>query len=234
MKKIGIIQCDEVDQELKIHHGDYPEMFLALLQHETFRFNYQVYRAFQENLPKNLHECDAYLITGSRYGVNEELSWIRSLEGFIQESSRMKKKMVGICFGHQLIAKALGGKVAKSPKGWGVGTSINTITRQKTWMLPELLEINMLVSHQDQVVEIPSDFEVIASNAHCPIYMTQFYDCFLTIQGHPEFSKAYTQALIEKRKSLLAHAYEPGLKSLELEVHNSVLARWIINFLLAN
>ncbi|WP_133130274.1 glutamine amidotransferase-related protein [Legionella yabuuchiae] len=232
MKTIGIIQCDEVGKELKMVHGDYPEMFTMFLEHHAPRFNYRVYQAFKGVLPNQLHECDAYLITGSRFGVNDGFAWIGDLERFVQESCVNQKKIVGICFGHQLIAKALGGKVVTSRKGWGVGVSANTILMKKAWMLPEFQEINLLVSHQDQVVELPKGFEVIAFNEHCPIYMTQLENHFLTIQGHPEFSKTYTKALIEKRKTVLADAYAPGLTSLELDVHNTIVSRWVINFLL--
>ena len=228
---IGILQCGHVQENLVPQHGEYPDMFITLLKKACPTLSFTMYDAKYDTLPTHVDACDAYLITGSRHGVNDDLPWIPKLEQFIRDLHAAHKKVIGICFGHQLIAKALGGKVIRSPKGWGVGMSKNKVTQQKPWMNPAREKFNLLVSHQDQVVELPPGAEVLASNETCPIYMTQIGNN-LSVQGHPEFSKAYSEALIEYRKDSLDTArYEQGLQSLKLDKDDALVARWIINFL---
>ena len=230
---IGILQCGHVDENLVPQHGRYPDMFIALLTQADPTLTFTLYDAKYRDLPPHVDTCDAYLITGSRHGVNDDVPWISKLEDFIRDLHTAQKKVIGICFGHQLIAKALGGKVIKSPKGWGVGMSKNKITHQKPWMIPPRDKFNLLISHQDQVIDLPPGAEVLASNEACPFYMVQIGNN-LTVQGHPEFSKAYSQALIEYRKDSLDTArYEQGLQSLQLDKDDTVVAQWIINFLSA-
>ena len=228
---IGILQCDRVLEKFSIQHGQYPDMFMTLLKQVDPALTFTVYDLEQAHLPPHVDACDAYLITGSRHGVNDPLPWIAQLEDFIRQLHAKQKKIIGICFGHQLIAKALGGRVSKSPNGWGIGVSKNKIIQHKPWMKPSCDTINLLVSHQDQVVALPPNAEILASNSTCPVYMMQIGNNF-TLQGHPEFSKAYSQALIEDRKDKLGHArYEQGLQSLKWNVDDTLVAQWIIYFL---
>ncbi len=228
---IGLLQCGQVQEKLVPQHGQYPDMFITLLKRSDPTLTFTLYDAEHADLPSHVGACDAYLITGSRHGVNDNLPWIPKLEEFVRHLYATQKKVIGICFGHQLIAKALGGTVIKSPGGWGVGMSTNKVTQQKPWMNPTRNTFNLLISHQDQVVERPPCAEVLASNETCPIYMMQIGNS-LTVQGHPEFSKAYAQALIEYRKdSLDSVRYQQGLQSLQLNKDDALIAQWIINFL---
>lgn len=143
------------------------------------------------------------------------------------------KKLIGICFGHQLIAKALGGKVIKSPKGWGVGMSQNQIYQLKEWMRPSLNCFNLLVSHQDQVIELPTGAEILAGSDFCPNYMMQI-GSFFSVQGHPEFTKSYSRDLMVSREdSVNEIEFAKGMKSLELHEDDTIIAQWIVNFLKA-
>ncbi len=231
---IGILQCGKIREKFAIQHGQYPTMFNTLLKQADPTLTYTIYDAENIDLPANADACDAYLITGSQHGVYENHPWIPPLEEFIRHLHTTQKKVVGICFGHQLIAQALGGKVIKSPKGWGVGMSKNKISQSKPWMNPPREEFNLIVSHQDQVVELPKNAEVLAGTDFCPFYMVQIGN-FLTIQGHPEFSKAYSKVVLEEdRKEILDPIrYEEALQSLKLERHDAVVAQWIVNFLAA-
>ncbi|MCW8410285.1 GMP synthase [Legionella sp. PATHC035] len=229
---IGILQCDEVEKGLMAIHGTYPEMYIKLLRQAEPNLTFKVYDARQDELPIDVDTADAYVITGSRHGVNDGFLWIAALEEFVRRLHESRKKVIGICFGHQLIAKALGGTVIKSPKGWGVGMSINKMTQHKSWMSPSLNQLNLLVSHQDQVVALPSEAEVLATSDFCPFYMLQIRDNLLTVQGHPEFSKSYSQALIELRKNRLGmELVERGLQSLQQPCNDTVFAEWIVHFL---
>ncbi|KTD36744.1 glutamine amidotransferase, class I [Legionella nautarum] len=229
---IGILQCDVVNEKYIAEHGIYPTMLANMLHQADPNLTFTVFDARNGELPRHIDASDAYLITGSRHGVNDDFPWIAMLENFILQLHAVQKKIIGICFGHQLIAKALGGKVIKSPKGWGVGVSTNKIVQQKPWMEPVQEILQLLVSHQDQVVELPSGAEVLASSDFCPFYMLQIAEHLMTVQGHPEFTKAYSQAIIEERKDILgAERTEQGLRSLEKNLDNYLTAKWIVNFL---
>jgi GMP synthase-like glutamine amidotransferase len=229
---IGIIQCDQVEADLLPEYGTYPQMFARWLQPIAPEFTYSVYDVRRGEFPNHIDASDAYLITGSRHGVYNSFAWIRSLEGLIREMHESGKKIIGICFGHQLIAKALGGKVIKSPKGWGIGMSVNQIIQQKPWMAPSLELLKLRVSHQDQVVELPPEAEVLAESDFCPFYVLQIRDNLLTVQGHPEFSRAYAQALIETRKNKYGEELaQKALKSLQQNCDDTIFAQWVVNFL---
>lgn len=229
---LGILQCDRVREVFAEEHGQYPEMFASLLLPADPTLKFTIFDAEQGELPNNIDVVDAYLITGSRYGVNDGFAWIAQLEEFVRRLYDANKKVIGICFGHQLIAKALGGKVIKWPNGWGVGMSQNRMLVQDPWMTPYQEHINLLVSHQDQVVEIPPHAEILSASDFCPNYMMQIGKQFFTVQGHPEFSKAYSRDLIGSREDILSkELYSQSLKSLELLEDSALLARWITRFL---
>jgi GMP synthase-like glutamine amidotransferase len=230
--KLGILQCDRVREELAAH-GQYPERFATLLMPIYNALELVIFDVEHDVFPQDIHEVDAYLITGSRHGVNDGLPWITRLEAFVRELDKEKKKIIGICFGHQIIAKALGGKAIKSPKGWGVGVSQNRIDAAKPWMHSEIKEFNLLVSHQDQVVELPDGAEVLASSDFCPFYMIQIGNHILTIQGHPEFTKVYSHELLHfRREALTESVFLKGLESLDQNVDDKLVAQWIMSFLI--
>jgi len=229
---LGILKCDSVSDVFVAEHGQYPEMFATLLHAVDPTIKFTVFDAEHGELPTDIDVVDAYLITGSRHGVNDGSPWITQLEQFVRHLYDAQKKVIGICFGHQLIAKALGGKVIKSPKGWGVGMSQNNLVQHKEWMKSSNPFFNVLVSHQDQVVVLPPEAEVLASSDFCPFYMIQTGDHFFSIQGHPEFTKGYSRALmISREDSINKLEFEQGMNSLGMHEDSHLIAEWIINFL---
>lgn len=230
--KIGILQCDDVADELQAEFGNYPAMFEAMLSEAAPNFQFVTYRVVSGEFPDSIHDCDGYITTGSRYGVNDDSRWIDELETFVVDLDRAEKKFVGICFGHQMLVKALGGKVVESDRGWAVGISCNRIDVKKGWMNPDQEKLNLVVSHHDQVSQLPQGIEVLASSDFCPYYMLQYRGHMMSVQGHPEFSKAYSSALMDKRANLIPAArIREGKVSLEEEVHDVLMMRWIVNFL---
>lgn len=229
---LAILNCDRIGDALAKDYGQYPELFAALFHPVNPKIALAVFDVLQGQLPIDVHAADAYLITGSRHGVNDGYPWIAQLEEFVRQAHAADKKVIGICFGHQLIAKALGGTVVKSPKGWGVGVLQNQVAIHKEWMVPPKSEFSLLISHQDQVVTLPPGAQVIASSDFCPNYMLQIGNTVLTVQGHPEFTKDYAENLLQARKAILSEeVFARGMQSLVLEHEHVLIAQWIINFL---
>ncbi len=230
--KIGILQCDDVQPQLQPEHGNYPAMFKTLFHAIDPTINFAVYRVIDSELPAHIDECDSWLITGSQYSVYDKLEWIPLLEDFIRDLYHNKKKLVGICFGHQLMAQALGGKVEKSDKGWRVGVSENQIIEKREWMTPDKKDIAILVSHQDQVTALPEDTAALAASDFCPFYILQYSSHFLSIQGHPEFTKKYSKDLMISRKDRIpANRIKAGIESLRKAINGELLTKWCLRFL---
>lgn len=226
--KIGLLQCDQVAQIWQEAHGDYLQMFAAWLP----GVHWERYDVTKGHFPASTGDCDAYLCTGSRHSVYDDLPWIRRLKELVQELDRQRLPFVGVCFGHQLLAEALGGKVAKAGVGWCVGLHTFRILHREPWMNPFQKQFSLLMSCQDQVVQLPADSTVLAETADCPVSMYQVGKHMLGIQAHPEFSKAYAGVLMESRRERIGEQkVKTALQSLQGEADSMLLAAWVQGFL---
>jgi GMP synthase-like glutamine amidotransferase len=231
---IGILQCDSVDSALQPQFGDYPAMHRRLLSanagHRSLTF--QTYNLTQGQFPETTDECDAWLFTGSKWSAYDTDDWIARAQQFAQDLYAARRPTIGICFGHQLICQALGGKVEKVNVGWGVGVHTTNIFERRSWMEPGRNTLSLLVSHQDQVIEPPTEAALLAGHPFCPHDMLEIGGFMLTLQGHPEFSKGYSRAVMDKRRDIIgASTYQAGIASLEQSVYASVAANWMLGFL---
>ena len=226
--KIALLICDRVNDDLLHIQGDYPEMFFALFP--TLKF--EVFRVSEGHFPKDVNDFDAYMVNGSKYSVYEEMDWIIRLKDFVRDIYKYEKKYVGVCFGHQLLAEALGGKVAKTENGWCVGVHEFDILQQEKWMRPFQANIQLLMMCQDQVHLLPKESTVLATSKNCPVGMFRVGENMLGVQAHPEYSKAYDKALMELRQEKIGVAVvEEGIESLNKNVDRDLIANWILNFL---
>lgn len=233
--KIGILQCDDVPSALIADHPNYPQQIARLFGEQAPDWGYEVYAAHRGQLPKHVDKCDAFITTGSRYGVNDDQAWIVELSKFVNKLYEAQVPLIGICFGHQLMAKALGGVVTDFAGGWGVGLSKNQIVKTKSWMTPADQRLDLLVSHKDQVITPPRNSEVLASSQFCQYFMLQYGDRFVSVQGHPEFSQKYCRQLMElRRSSIQEKRVEQGIRSLDRVPDRALFATWMVNFLEQN
>lgn len=229
---IGILEADDLTEEVKQNHGSYADMFEKLLSTADSQLTFKTYRVTHQQYPNNINDCDAYLITGSKSSCYEDNQWINRLKQFVVDCFKQKKKLVGICFGHQLIAQALGGSVQKNDDGWGIGCASSNLTQTPNWLLAEQKHFNLLVSHQDQVTRLPMHASLIATSDFCPIAGYQINSTILTFQGHPEFSRDYLQYIMTKRRQIIGEQVcQQAIKSLEKNVDHERVAKWIVNFL---
>jgi GMP synthase-like glutamine amidotransferase len=238
MYRLGLLQCDVVAPELQAKFQDYPVMFAKAFEQAGIAVIWQVYNLLEGEQPKSLDEVDGYITTGARAGVYDELHWYANLVALIRDIHSAQIPLVGICFGHQAIADALGGAVENSGKGWGIGINNYQVTAQglssdvPAWMTPLLDEFVVPVCHQDQVVKLPAGSTVLAHSAHCENFVAQFSATSLGIQGHPEFEAAYVSELIKLREEILpAEVALEAKNSLNNTHDNQTIIRWIAQFL---
>ena len=230
MKTLGILKADFVDADVRTDSGDFDEMFCNLFSKvDQFNFQIRVYELTLNCFPQAIAECDAYLITGSRFGAYEEVPWIVRLKEFIKNLHATKVKLIGICFGHQVIAAALGGKVVQSEQGWGMG--VHEYGVSGNGLTTETSGFNLLCSHRDQVVVAPDSAEVYLSSSFCPNAGMVIGEHILTLQGHPEFSKDFVEHLCWARKEELGERFDTVMDSLADATDEEAVARLLISFL---
>jgi len=230
--RVGILQCDSVRPELQPRFGDYPDMFRSLLTTERVQPEFRVHDLTRDRFPGSVDECDAWLVTGSKWCVNDGEDWIEQAHRFVLEVHRQTRPLVGICFGHQMVARALGGRVERAEVGWGAGLHTARIIEHRPWMQPARETLSLLVSHQDQVTEPPPELECLATHDFCPYDMFQLGDHILTLQGHPEFDPEYSRTLIEiRREQIGAEQAQAALASLSTSPDREIAAEWIHRFL---
>lgn len=229
--KIAILKTDAVRPEWVPTYGEYPDMFQRLLHQVDPTIEFEVWDVEKGEFPERTDQVDAFLITGSKSSVYDDKPWIRELEAFVRRLRDEGCKVIGICFGHQMIARALGGRVEKSDKGWGVGIHQYRIT-DDSLQDGEGGSFRLLASHQDQVLALPPDARVVAENEHCEIAAFKVGEQLLAFQGHPEFIPEYSREIMEFRKALIgATRVTEGMASLENNTHEGErVARWMLDF----
>ena len=196
--KVGILKTGRPPKPAIERFGTYPEMFVQLLGPDAY--DWRTYDVDGGELPKSPTECDAYIITGSSAGVYDPEPWIGPAMDFLR-AAKGQAALVGVCFGHQLMAQAFGGQVIKSPKGWGVGEHIYEVLKGEPWIDDRPLRIRLPASHQDQVVEKPPGAEVVFASEFTPFAALAWPDArAISMQPHPEFDPEYAKSLIEHRR----------------------------------
>ena len=218
---IGILQTGVSPEQLSGSMGDYPDMFQRLLAGHGFRF--KTWRVLEGEFPPDVQAADGWLITGSRHGAYEDHPWIAPLEAFIRASYAAHVPMVGICFGHQIMAQAMGGRVEKYPEGWAVGP-----TEYDFGGKPVVLN----AWHQDQVVAKPDSAQVVGSNAFCANAALMYDDRMYSVQAHPEFQPAFIDGLMKTRgKGLVPDALlEAATQKLDTPLDATDIAAQIAAF----
>lgn len=236
--KLTIIETGQVPAAIRSRFPDYPEMFRRMFARVDGSITCEAISVVRGEALPDPAKLDAVLYTGSPAGVYDPEPWIAPLSGFIRAAAEACTPQVGICFGHQIMGEALGGKVVKSEKGWGVGRHTYNIVQCPDWSAaPCPPALSVAVSHQDQVVVKPLSASVLAQSDFTP-FAGLDYRGFpaISFQCHPEFEPDYSAALYAVRRgaSLTETAADAAVASLAGDCDRRLLAAWIADFLTAH
>lgn len=225
---VGILVCGRFSDEMHAGFGTYADLYSRMLGTDTFD-----YRAFQVNdgdIPTT-DDADAWLISGSRHGAYEEHDWIPLLEEHIRAAYAAKQPIIGVCFGHQVLAQAMGGRVEKYDGGWEIGQVNYALEGPFKNAVPN--ETTLLAFHQDQVVELPETATVVGQTTHCQYAAIQYGNHALSIQPHPEFDDSLVGELLTERGHLLPpESVDKARRSLGNELHNPSVGGALRDFIL--
>lgn len=232
--KLTIIETGRVPDAIRNDFPNYPQMFEALISPHASHVSFDTIAVEQGEALPDIGTLDAILITGSAAGVYEDHPWIDPLFEFIRNAAEAHVPQVGICFGHQAMAQALGGEVVKSDKGWGLGRHTYNITAADWMSGSEQKELTIPVSHQDQVVTPPPDAQTIAQSKFTPFAgLSYAQGPAISFQCHPEFSNDFSTALYRSRlgRPLTDAQVSEAIDSLARPDDNAVLGQWIAKFI---
>ena len=192
----------------------------------------KIFEVVEGVYPKNIDECQGYLITGSRFSVYDEVDWIKRLKRFVLELHQLKKPLIGVCFGHQLIAQVLGGEAKEAESGWTIGNQTYNFAEDLPWIKRDDSSVKLLHSHKDQVTQLPPNAKLIASTEKVPIAMFCIENHIFSHQGHPEFTPDYVRDVATIRRKVLGEeVYRAAVDNLKKETpDNETVAKWWVNF----
>lgn len=232
--KVTILETGRAPGRLSSDFPRYPEMFVSLLSKADENLAFDTVSLVDGAALPDPAKLEAVVITGSPSGVYDATPWMDPLRQFVRGAFAAETPMVGVCFGHQAIADAMGGDVRKSEKGWGVGRHTYRVLDRPPWMVDAGETISLSVSHQDQVVTPPPRATTLARSAHTEHAMLVYQDApVMSLQGHPEFGDAFVTALYSARrgKSLTDAEVDAAIESLAQPEDNALVGEWMVRFL---
>lgn len=231
-----ILENDFIDPAMAQTYTSYGAMVERLFKEAGAHWNITLFKAFQGQFPDTYKPYDAVLLTGSRSDSFSNEPWIIELRQHVQHLLSIKKKLLGICFGHQLIALCLGSQVGRAPQGWGMGLltydwhAPNYLSNSK-FQGQQPSQLSLLASNQDQVFDLPKNATLLASSTFCPVAAFNVKEYVFCVQAHPEFVTDYSAYLLDKRQSFLNQEhYTLSATSLKKPHDGLYVARMMIAF----
>lgn len=204
--RIGVLQAGLAPEGLGPVYGEYDRIFSRLMRRADPAAEVVGWRIFDGEFPPEPGAVDGWIISGSKHGVYEDHAWIPPLKAFIRAAAKARAPMIGVCFGHQIMAEALGGAAVKSEKGWGLGPQAYDIVAKPGWMSGAPEQVTLIAVHQDQVTALPPDATRVACSAFCEnaalVYGDPERPYAISIQPHPEFTADFARDLIRTRRGV--------------------------------
>jgi GMP synthase-like glutamine amidotransferase len=231
--KVCILDNDVLDPAVAPVYGSYSAMLAQLLR-EAGATTWQIdsFHTPDGHYPSSFEAYDAVLLTGSKADSFSQEPWVVELRRQVSALLAQRKKLVGVCFGHQLIAYCMGAPVGRAPQGWGTGRMrYRWLDTQGAHHMGQE-EIFLLASHQDQVQALPPGAQLLATSDFCPIAAYAVDQHVLCVQAHPEFVPEYSAFLLHKRRAALGDAhYQASLQSLDAGHDGAQFARLMVRFI---
>ena len=230
-RRIAVLLTNTDDSDFARRHPDDARKVVALLQPLRPGWRYECFDAKAGGLPPAQARFDAEVITGSIASVNDPLPWVDALAARIAALHAERRTMVGLCFGHQLIARALGGRVGPNPGGLRVGVAETRFGPPEPWMRPPRDTLALYAAHEEQVLEPPPGARILGASPHCPVASLAVGAHAFTTQYHPELPPPFVREMID--------AFEPAFgpqvsararAEVDRPVDADVFAQWIVHF----
>ncbi len=233
--KLALIQCDYVPTQLRSQFGDYPLMFEKAFDVFDRKLDWTVIDICRGKHRFDVKNFDAFIISGSRSSVNDSKSWIDELVALINKIVDNHIPLVGLCFGHQAIAKALGGKVSKSKTGWNIGCVPIRLLACGQNVFDMTQDRYLYAFHQDQIEILPKNASCLGTTTVCRNFIVEFQKGVLGFQGHPEFDDTYMHALLDINIADLDSVRIADIKqTLDQASHSKAVRRFILDYLEKN
>lgn len=229
--RICILEADDLHPTLAEPFVGFGRMFVELFQAQNTAVEFSIFNVVQGDYPDASQTFDAYLVTGSKADSFANDPWIVRLREYLVERFAQDDILLGICFGHQILALALGGIAERSDKGWGIGMHSYTIEHKPEWLPNDVDEFQLLISHRDQVTALPEGAELLASSEFCQNAAFVLGRQVLCFQGHPEFTHDFSRGLLNLRESIYCpKEYQAACASLAEEHDGHIVAQWMLGF----
>ena len=235
--KLCILENDVVDPAMLPIYGSYGTMVDRMLRNAGALWTTEIFCTSLGQFPSSYDAYDAVLLTGSRADSFSDQAWVVQLRAHVTQLLSLQKKLLGICFGHQLIALCLGARVGRATQGWGLGRMTyqwhapQWFTHTQSAHIKNASQIALLASHQDQVFELPTGAKLLASSTFCPVAAFSVANHVFCVQAHPEFVADYSTYLLNKRRSTLQEEHYTVSRASLLEEHDGLdVARMMVAF----
>lgn len=230
--KLGILQTNH-DKSVEVGDAfpDDAHRFRDMFDAQDDRYQYRIYMTIGGEVPQDLSEQDAFMITGSPLSVLDQHVFSDDLMAFIRKCDAARKPLMGACFGHQAIALALGGRVERLNSGYNVGIEDTVYQAKRPWMVPNRDRLPMYVFHEDAVTELPEGCDLLGSTAGCRNASFAKGNHIFTTQAHPEFCEAFMSSVLKfTESSIPVAARKAAWDSLEREEEGHVFGLWTTQF----
>ena len=231
-RRIAVLDNNPMDSAFVRAFPNDGEKVVASLAPLRPGWTFDVWAAKQGELPPDPAAYDGWVLTGSVSSVNDTEPWIRRLGDLLRELHARHAPMAGLCFGHQMIAGALGGRVGPSPAGWRLGVATTRFAAPEPWMLPWQSDIALFAAHQEQVLAPPRDARVLGGDAWAPVGSLAVGNHIFTTQYHPELSREFLQGVLREHVEEFPPEVAARAK-LELQgpVDAPLFLQWLARFL---
>jgi len=230
--KIGVLSTCVGAEEIYQKHMSESEQIELRLKSIRPNWHFKTYRAYIGEFPESLKSCDGYVLSGSPASVNTKAGWIDRTLDYIRRLHDSRISMIGICFGHQAIAKALGGGVEFSPVGWNLGSVKVRFSSHTHWMRPQKDELRLYAVHNEQVVIPPKGSKNLGKTDTCPVASFSIGNHVFTTQHHPEMTGEFISDVVDHLSlELDTDIIHSAKTSLQYGDDNDCFAEWMANFL---